>query len=64
MGNWVDLAVGDAVRLFADCDTFGAVFGFTGFIRALDFTFRLLAFHVAHGVSGFLATGVASRGSI
>ncbi len=54
------MAVGDTVGLFADGHTFGAVFRLTSFIGALDFTFRFLAFHIANGVSGFLATGVAS----
>ena len=62
MGNGY-LAVGHTVRLFANCDTFGAVFRFAGFVRALDFAFRFLAFHITNGVSWFLATGVASRRS-
>ena len=57
------LAVGHTVRLFANCDTFGAVFRFAGFVRALDFAFRFLAFHITNGLSRFLATGVASRRS-
>lgn len=58
------LAVSDAVGLFANSDTFRAVFSLTSFVGALDFTFGFLALHVANCVSGFLATGVASRGSM
>ena len=54
------MTVGYTVRLFANCYTFRAVFSFTGFVRALDFTFRFLTFHITNSVSRFLATGVAS----
>jgi hypothetical protein len=47
------LAVGDAVGLLADSDTLGAVKQFASFVRALDFTLGLLAFHIANCVFGF-----------
>lgn len=54
------LTMSDAVRLFADSHTFRAIFSFTRLIRALNFTFRFLTFHITHCVSGFLAASVAS----
>ena len=56
------LAMGHTVGGLADGHTLRAVFSLTGLIRALDFTFRLLTLHIADGVSGFLAGGVASGG--
>ncbi len=53
------LAVGHAVRLFADGDAFGAVEHFTSFIRAFNLAFRFLTFYVANGIFGLSATGVA-----
>ena len=55
------LAVGDAVRLFADGDALGAVEHLAAFIRAFNFTFRFLAFDIANGVLGLSARSVALR---
>jgi len=44
------LAMCHAMWSFADCYTFWAVKHLASFVWALDFTFRLLAFHVADGV--------------
>ncbi len=44
------LAVGDAMRLFADSDTFGAVKHFTSFIGAFNFTGGFFTFYVANCV--------------
>ena len=58
--------MGNAVGLFADGDTFGAVFGLTSFIGAFDLNKKrylavgLLALHVADGVFGLLAGGMAA----
>jgi len=49
------LAVSNAMGLFADSDTFGAVKHFTSFIGAFNFTFGFFAFDVANGVFGFSA---------
>jgi len=56
------LAVSNAMRLFANCHTLGAVEHFTAFIGALNFTFRFFTLHIANCVLGFSATGVAFRG--
>ena len=56
------LAVSDTVRLFADGDALRAVEHFATFIRALNFTFGLLALDVANGILGLSAGGVAFGG--
>jgi len=56
------LTVGDAMGLFADSDTFGAVEHFATFIGAFNFTFGFFAFDIANGVFGFSARGVTFRG--
>ncbi len=55
------LAMGNAMRLFADSYAFWAVKHFTAFIRAFDFTFGFFAFDVANCVFGFGARSVAFR---
>ncbi len=47
------LAVSDAMRLFADSHTLGAVEEFTAFVRAFDLTLRLLALNITNSVLGF-----------
>jgi len=47
------LAVGDAVRLFANSNALGAVKHFTTFVGAFDFTFRFFAFNIANSVFRF-----------
>ena len=47
------LAVSNAVRLFADGNTFRAVKHFTTFVRAFNFTFGFFTFYVADGIFGF-----------
>jgi hypothetical protein len=56
------LAVGDAVRLFANCNALGAVEHFAAFVGALDFTFGLFAFDIADCVFGFGAGSMAFGG--
>ena len=55
------LAVSNAVGLLAYSDTFRAVEHFATFIRTLNFTFRFFTLHIANGILGFSATGVALR---
>jgi len=57
-GFW-GLAMSNAMGLFANCDTFGAVEHFATFIWAFDFTFGFFAFNVADGVFGFGARSMA-----
>ena len=47
------LAVSDAMRLFADGNTLGAVEEFTAFVRAFDLALRLLALNITNSVLGF-----------
>jgi hypothetical protein len=56
------LAVGNTVRLFADCDALGAVKHFAALVGALDFAFRFFAFDIADCVFRFRAGGVALGG--
>jgi hypothetical protein len=53
------LAMGNAVWLFTDGDTFWAIFSFTSLIWAFDFTFWFFTFNITDGVSWFLTRSVA-----
>jgi len=53
------LTMSNAMRSFADSNTFWAVEHFTAFVRALDFALRLLALDVADRVFGFRTRSVA-----
>lgn len=55
------LAVSDAVRLFADRHTFGAVKSGATFVGTFNFALRLLTFDVTNRVFGFGARSVATR---
>ncbi|MCP4648866.1 MAG: hypothetical protein GY853_02125 [PVC group bacterium] len=55
------LAVSNAVRSLANSNALGAVKHFASFIRAFNFTIRLLAFDIANSVFGFSATSMALR---
>ncbi len=56
------LAVSDAMRLFANCDTLRAVEHFASFVWAFYFALRLFAFDIANGVLGFSTRSVAFGG--
>ena len=56
------LAVSNAMGLFADSDTLGAVKHFATFVRALNFTLRFFTFYVANSVFRFRAGSVTFRG--
>jgi hypothetical protein len=47
------LAMSDTMGLLANSDTFRAVKHFATFIRALNFTFRLLTLYIANSILGF-----------
>jgi hypothetical protein len=53
------LAMGDAVRLFANSDALRAVEHFAAFVGALDFALRLLAFDITDSVFWLSAGSVA-----
>ena len=47
--------MGNAVRLFADGHTFGAIIHFAGLIRAHDLTVGFLTLHIADCILRLLA---------
>jgi hypothetical protein len=53
------LAVSNAMGLLANSNTLRAVEHFATFVRAFNFTLGFLTLHIADGVLGFSATGVA-----
>lgn len=50
----------DAMWLFANSNTFWAIFGFTSFVWAFDFTFWFLALYIANRISWFLTACMTS----
>ena len=53
------LTMSHAMGLFANCNAFWAVFGFTGFIRTFNFTIRFFTFNITDSIFRFLATSMA-----
>ena len=53
----------DTVWHFANSNTFRAIFSFTCFIWAFNFTFRFFTFDITNGISWFLTTSMTTRWS-